>query len=146
MMNRILVIHGPNLNMLGKREEHIYGDQTLDEINSAIKIFARDHSIDVDTFQSNSESALIEKIQGAIEGFDAIVLNPAGYTHTSVALRDAVLAAGLPVVEVHLSNIYKREDFRKKSLIADVAVGQISGFGPMGYVLALRALIDLLAK
>ena len=145
-MNKILVIHGPNLNMLGKREEHIYGDQTLDEINSAIKTFAEGHSIDVDIFQSNSESALIEKVQGAIEEFNAIVLNPAAYTHTSVALRDAVLSAGLPIVEVHLSNIYKREDFRKKSLIADVAIGQISGFGPMGYILALRALIDLLAK
>jgi 3-dehydroquinate dehydratase-2 len=145
-MNKILVIHGPNLNMLGKREEHIYGDQTLDEINSAIEAFARDHSVDVNTFQSNSETALIEKIQGAIEEFNAIVINPAAYTHTSVALRDAILAAGLPVVEVHLSNIHKREEFRKKSLIADVAIGQICGFGPMGYILALRALIDLLGK
>lgn len=145
-MNKILVLHGPNLNMLGNREEHIYGGQTLDEINSAIEAFARDHSIDVNTFQSNSETALIEKIQGAIEEFDAIVINPAAYTHTSVALRDAILAAGLPVVEVHLSNIHKREEFRKKSLIADVAIGQISGFGPMGYILALRALIDLLGK
>ena len=145
-MNKILVIHGPNLNMLGKREEHIYGGKTLGEINSAIEAFARDHSIDVNTFQSNSESALIEKIQGAIEEFKGIVINPAAYTHTSVALRDAILAAGLPVVEVHLSNIHKREEFRKKSLIADVAIGQICGFGPMGYILALRALIDLLGK
>lgn len=145
-MNKILVIHGPNLNMLGKREEDIYGTQTLDEINLGIETFARDHAIDVNTFQSNSETALIEKIQGSIDGFNAIVINPAAYTHTSVALRDAILAVGLPVVEVHLSNIHKREEFRKKSLIADVAIGQISGFGPMGYILALRALIDLLGK
>jgi 3-dehydroquinate dehydratase-2 len=146
IVNKFLVIHGPNLNLLGKRESHIYGDQTLDEINAAIETFASDHSIAVETFQSNSEAALIEKIQTAIKGFCAIIINPASYTHTSVALRDAILAVGLPVVEVHLSNIYKREEFRKKSLISDVVIGQICGFGPLGYLLALRALIELIGK
>lgn len=145
-MLSVLVIHGPNLNLLGKRESHIYGNKTLEEINSEIEAFAEENSIKVETFQSNSETALVEKVQSAVEGFDAIIINPAAYTHTSIALRDAILAVGLPVIEVHLSNIYKREEFRKRSFISDVAVGQISGFGPVGYLLALRAVIDLMDR
>ncbi|MFQ5900173.1 MAG: type II 3-dehydroquinate dehydratase [Thermodesulfobacteriota bacterium] len=142
-MKKILVIHGPNLNLLGKREPDIYGDMTLDAIDSAIRAFAEENSLNVETYQSNSEAGLIDKIQDAMGRFDAIVINPAAYTHTSVALRDAILAVGIPAIEVHLSNIYKRETFRQNSLIADVVVGRISGFGYRGYLLALRAVMDM---
>ncbi|MCX5778609.1 MAG: type II 3-dehydroquinate dehydratase [Elusimicrobia bacterium] len=143
-MKAILVIHGPNLNLLGEREPDVYGSVTLDAINAAVTALAAELKVSVAFFQSNHEGEMLEKIGQARKEFQAIIINPAAYTHTSVALRDAVAAAGLPTVEVHLSNIYAREEFRHKSLIAPVCKGQISGFGPMSYLLALRAVCNLL--
>ncbi len=139
MPARILVLHGPNLNMLGLREPEIYGSTTLDEIDTEIKTLAKKLKVTVETFQSNHEGKLVDKIQEAQGNFDAIVLNAGAYTHTSVALRDAILSAGIPTVEVHLSNIYKREEFRHVSFISSVAAGQICGFGLESYLLGLRA-------
>ena len=139
MPTRILVLHGPNLNMLGLREPEIYGSTTLDEIDAEIKTLAKELKVTVETFQSNHEGKLVDKIQEAPENFDAIILNAGAYTHTSVALRDAILSAGTPTVEVHLSNIYKREEFRHVSFISPVAAGQICGFGLESYLLGLRA-------
>jgi 3-dehydroquinate dehydratase-2 len=138
---KILIIHGPNLNLLGKREPEIYGTFTLDDINSSLTSLAGELGATVSFFQSNHEGELVQKIQEAMGGFDAIVINPGAYTHTSIALRDAVSATGLPVVEAHISNIHKREEFRKHSYISGVAVGQISGFGRNSYLLALRAAV-----
>ena len=141
---RILVLHGPNLNLLGQREPEIYGRTTLSEIEGRLQSLAAEHGATLETFQSNHEGALIDRLQDAIGAFDGIVLNPGGLTHTSVALRDAVVATGVPVVEVHLSNIYAREPFRRTSLITDVVLGQVCGLGPIGYEAALRALIERL--
>ncbi|MFQ5990882.1 MAG: type II 3-dehydroquinate dehydratase [Nitrospiraceae bacterium] len=138
----ILVLHGPNLNLLGEREQSVYGGTTLKVIDAAIAKFAQRNGIQVTMKQSNLEGELVSWIQGAKKRFDAIVINPAGYTHTSVAIRDAIAAVALPTIEVHLSNIYKRELFRHQSYIAGVALGQISGFGPTGYLLGLEAAID----
>jgi 3-dehydroquinate dehydratase-2 len=141
---KVLVIHGPNLNLLGTRETDIYGTKSLNEINSDILSLASDLGIDVKILQLNSEGEILNAIQ---EGaYDALIINPAAYTHTSIAIRDALLAVGKPSIEVHLSNIYQREEFRRKSFIADVAVGQISGFGPDSYLLALRAAKSILSK
>lgn len=139
---KVLVIHGPNLNILGKREVDIYGSLTLTEINEMISSLARELGLDVSIKQSNSEAEIIEFIQ-KIE-YDFLIINPAAYTHTSIAIRDAISGMGKPVIEVHLSNIHRREDFRKKSLIAEVSIGQISGFGANSYLLALRATKDSL--
>lgn len=136
---KILVIHGPNLNLLGKREPEIYGTFTLDDINKRIEALAVELGVEVSFYQSNHEGELVQKIQEAMGVFQAIVINPGAYTHTSVALRDAISSTGIPVVETHISNIYKREDFRKHSYISAVAVGQITGFGADSYLLALRA-------
>lgn len=136
---RVLVLHGPNLNLLGAREPHVYGRATLADINRRLTQLARELGLRLDTFQSNSEGALVDRIQAARGTADAIVINAGAYTHTSVAIRDALLASALPVVEVHLSNTYKRETFRHRSLIADIAVGQIVGFGTDSYLLGLRA-------
>ncbi len=141
-MEKILVIHGPNLNMLGKRETHIYGKIGLADINRAMKGLARELGVELDIFQSNSEGPLIDKIQDAYGRYDGLVINPGGYTHTSIALRDAIVASGVPAVEVHISNIYKREEFRHHSFIAGVAVGQITGFGMNSYLLGLQAIVD----
>lgn len=138
---KILVINGPNLNLLGKREPEIYGAETLDGINCALKDMAQAKGVVVEFIQSNSEGALVDAIQGAAGVFDGIIINPAAYTHTSVAIRDALAAVALPTVEVHLSNIYRREEFRHHSFIAPVAIGQISGFGSAGYTLALEGLV-----
>jgi len=138
---KILVVHGPNLNLLGAREKDIYGSQTLEDINQTLAAIAKKEKIELVIFQSNVEGEMIEKIQQAQDKFVGILINPAAYTHTSVALRDAVLAAQVPTVEVHLSNIYQREPFRHHSYIAPVAIGQISGFGPYSYVLGLYALL-----
>lgn len=137
----ILVLHGPNLNLLGTREPGIYGAVTLSAINSALAELAVQLGASVDFFQSNSEGALIDAIQGAAASHDGILINPAAYTHTSIAVRDAIAAIGLPVVEVHLSNIHAREQFRHNSFIAPVAIGQIAGFGPDSYLLGLEALV-----
>lgn len=135
----VLVLHGPNLNMLGTREPAHYGLQSLDEINQALTRMGEAAGAWIETFQSNHEGALIERIhQGAREPVDFIVINPAGYTHTSVALRDALAAVNIPFIEVHLSNIYAREAFRHQSLFSDLAVGVVSGLGAQGYELALE--------
>ena len=143
---RILVLHGPNLNLLGTREPTIYGNITIDVINSEISFLASKLGVEVSFFQSNSESAMIDKIHSVIGSYDGILINPAAYTHTSIAIRDALSAVALPVVEVHLSNIHRREEFRATSFIAPIAVGQISGFGPDSYLLGLRALFNHLTK
>lgn len=140
---RILVLHGPNLNLLGTREPSVYGRTTLAEINRQIAELGRELGVEVDFFQSNSEGALIDRLHSAVGVFDAVVFNPGAFTHYSFALRDAVAAIGLPVVEVHISNIYARDDFRRHSVIAPVAAGQISGFGADSYLLALRAAVKL---
>lgn len=141
-MYRIQIIHGPNLNMLGLREPGIYGTQTLASINAMLAAEAEALGVFVEDFQSNSEGALVDCIQATFGQKDGIVINPGAYTHTSVALRDAIAAVGLPTVEVHLSNIHKREEFRHHSYIAPVAVGQICGFGAESYRLGLRALVQ----
>lgn len=136
---RILVIHGPNLNMLGRREPSVYGTSTLEDIDEEIKKTAVECGMSADTFQSNHEGELIEKIYEAIDGYEVLIINPAAYTHTSVALRDALLMLDIPIIEVHLSNIYRRESFRQKSMIADVVTAQVVGFGKDGYPMAVRA-------
>lgn len=141
-MLRILVLHGPNLNLLGSRERSIYGTQSLASIDAALTKLAHELGVVLDLRQSNSESELVTWIQEAKGGYDGVILNPAAYTHTSIAIRDAVAAVDLPTVEVHLSNIHQREPFRRHSYVADVALGQISGLGPTGYLLALRGLHD----
>ncbi|MGF1571391.1 MAG: type II 3-dehydroquinate dehydratase [Nodosilinea sp.] len=141
-MLNVQVIHGPNLNMLGQREPDIYGRQTLDTINAMVTVEAHRLGVAVGFFQSNSEGALVDCIQATLERYDGIVINPAAYTHTSVALRDALAAVGLPTVEVHLSNIHQRESFRHYSYIAPVAIGQICGFGAESYRLGLQALVQ----
>jgi 3-dehydroquinate dehydratase II len=143
---RILVLHGPNLNMLGIREPGVYGSTTLQGINEALASLAAELRVELRTLQSNSEGALVDAIQGALADCQAILINPAAYTHTSVAIRDAIAATALPTVEVHLSNIHAREAFRMHSYVAPVAVGQISGFGPDSYLLGLRALVGRLEK
>jgi 3-dehydroquinate dehydratase II len=139
---KILVLHGPNLSLLGKREPGLYGTCTLDEIDQRIRNRAQELGGSVhDIFQSNSESELIDKIHAAAGRVDGILFNPAGYTHTSVALRDALLATGIPFVEVHLSNVHSREPFRKISFFSDIALGVVSGFGPESYTLGLEGLV-----
>jgi 3-dehydroquinate dehydratase II len=135
----VLVIHGPNLNLLGEREVSIYGRTRLAEINRRLRELGKELQLKVQTFQSNSEGAIVDRIQQARGHVDALLINPAGYTHTSMAIRDAVLALDVPVVEVHLSNIYRREPMRHHSMLADVAHGRIMGFGAESYLLALRA-------
>ena len=143
---RILVLHGPNLNLLGTREPGVYGQTTLEGINGALSELATELGVELRTLQSNSEGALVDAIQGALADCRAILINPAAYTHTSVAIRDAIAATALPTVEVHLSNVHAREAFRSHSYIAPVAIGQICGFGPDSYLLGLRALVGRLEK
>jgi 3-dehydroquinate dehydratase-2 len=143
---RLLVIHGPNLNMLGRRDPSWYGSTTLDDIDTEIRATAKGCGMEAETFQSNYEGALVEKIQGAIEGYVAVIINPAAYTHTSVAIRDALEMLEIPIVEVHLSNIYKREPFRHQSYVADVATARIAGFGKAGYTMAVEAVAEMIKK
>jgi len=138
---RILVVHGPNLNLLGRREPEIYGRTTLAEIDAELTAFAREEGFELECFQSNHEGALIDRIQQAMGSAAGILINPAGYTHTSVALRDALAATGLPVIEVHLSNVFVREPFRHHSYVSGIALGVISGLGTTGYRLGLEALM-----
>jgi 3-dehydroquinate dehydratase-2 len=144
MSHRILVIHGPNLNLLGNREVEIYGSLTLNEINERLKKKAASLDVVLDAIQSNHEGEIVDKIGQARESYAGILMNPAAYTHTSIAIRDALLASTLPCVEVHLSNIYKREDFRKKSLTAPACLGVVTGFGANSYLLGLEALVESL--
>ena len=139
-MLRLLVLHGPNLNLLGTREPSVYGQMSLPDINKSIARRASELGVAVQTKQSNVEGELVTWIQNARGHFDGLIINPAAYTHTSIAIRDAIAAVALPTVEVHLSNIHQREEFRHHSFIAGVALGQIAGFGPTGYLLALNAL------
>jgi 3-dehydroquinate dehydratase-2 len=141
---KVLILHGPNLNMLGKREPEVYGSLSLDRINQILYDDAKLLGVELKIFQSNHEGALIDEIHAAWQQQDGIVVNPGGLTHTSVALRDAIAAVNIPTVEVHLSNIHKREEFRHHSFIAAVAIGQISGFGIESYRLGLRALVGCL--
>lgn len=139
---KILVLHGPNLNLLGTREPEVYGSLTLDEIDARLVELGKSLGTEVTCYQSNHEGALIDALHEARAWADGVVFNPGGYTHTSVALRDAVVAIGIPVVEVHLSNVYAREEFRHTSLLSGVCKGKITGFGWRSYALGLRALID----
>ncbi|MBU1163224.1 MAG: type II 3-dehydroquinate dehydratase [Proteobacteria bacterium] len=143
-LRKVLVIHGPNLNMLGKREPDIYGKTTLDEINKKLENMGKKLGIAVDTFQSNHEGEIVDKIQEVMGMCQGIIINPAAYTHTSVAIRDALLLLGIPIIEIHLSNIYKREPFRHRSMIADITTAQISGFGALGYNMALEAIATMI--
>ncbi|MEK6545877.1 MAG: type II 3-dehydroquinate dehydratase [Nitrospinota bacterium] len=139
-MIKVLIINGPNLNLLGERETDKYGKENLEEINLQLQKYAMKISIELETFQSNHEGEIVEKIQRAKhESVKFIIINPAAYTHTSVAIRDALLSVNIPAIEVHLSNIYKREEFRHHSMISDIVIGQITGFGSKGYFLALDA-------
>jgi 3-dehydroquinate dehydratase-2 len=140
--SKILVIHGPNMHLLGKRETHIYGDATLSQINNQLKARAKKNNFMLTVIQSNSEGEIVEKITNT--KYDFLIINPAAYTHTSVAIRDAILGVNKPTIEVHLSNIFKREQFRKKSLISDVVLGVITGLGSLGYLLAFEAATQIL--
>ena len=143
-MLNILVLHGPNLNLLGIREPTVYGASTLEEINAMLMTLGNELGVSIDARQSNIEGELVTWIQQAPSQFQGLLFNPAAYTHTSIALRDAIVGVGLPMVEVHLSNIHRREGFRRQSYLASVSVGQISGFGPQSYALGLRALVHAL--
>ena len=140
----ILVVHGPNLNMLGKREPEHYGNRTLEEIDASLHAKAAELGLEISTFQSNHEGEIVESIQKGVGRVQGLIINPAAFTHTSVAIRDAILILDVPTIEVHLSNIHKRESFRQRSFIADIATAQISGLGASGYLYALEALAQLI--
>tara|TARA_B110000305_G_scaffold242174_1_gene320748 strand:- start:17192 stop:17626 length:435 start_codon:yes stop_codon:yes gene_type:complete len=139
---KILVIHGPNLNLLGSREPDVYGSTTLDEIDAGLKAKAQSHNIALDTFQSNAEHEIVSKIQKAMNDVNFIIMNPGALTHTSIAIRDALLGVGISFYEVHISNIFAREEFRQKSYFSDIAIGVICGLGAQGYALAMDHIIN----
>lgn len=143
-MRKIAVIHGPNLNMLGTREPEVYGSTSLEQVNKSIKKQADKLNIEVDIFQSNHEGEIVDFIQKGYNKYKGIVINPAGLTHYSIVLRDALVSVKLPVIEVHISNIHQREEFRHKSVIAPIAVGQICGLGTDGYLYALEAIVNVI--
>lgn len=143
---KILVVNGPNLNLLGTREPEVYGTLTLEKINEELLKYAKELGVEMEFFQSNVEGEIVNAIQAARKNCAGIVINPAAYTHTSVAIRDAISAVALPAVEIHISNVYAREEFRKDSLIAPVCIGQIAGFGLDSYKLAMLALVKFLNK
>ncbi len=140
---KVVVIQGPNLNMLGLREQNIYGPMKLEDIHAQMRAFAEQNGMEIEFFQSNLEGEIVDKIQECLGDANGIIINPAAYTHTSIAIRDAIAAVQLPTIEVHISNIYRREEFRQKSLIAPVCAGQISGFGPFSYHLAMVAMLQI---
>jgi len=141
---KIVVIQGPNLNMLGVRETNLYGAMKLDDIHAQMKLVAEQNGFDIEFFQSNLEGEIVDKIQECLGDADGIIINPAAYTHTSIAIRDAISAVKLPTIEVHITNIAAREEFRKKSMISDVCAGTIAGFGPFSYHLAMVGMIQIL--
>ena len=143
---KIAVIQGPNLNMLGVREQHIYGPMSLDQIHEQLKNAAAQNGVEVEFFQSNLEGEIVDRIQECLGTVDGIMINPAAYSHTSIAIKDALSAVNMPVVEVHISNIYKREEFRQKSITAGASTGVISGFGPFGYHMGLIALMQIISE
>ncbi len=143
---KIVVIQGPNLNMLGVREQHIYGPMKLEDIHAQMKNFAEQNEIEIEFFQSNLEGEIVDRIQECMGDADGIIINPAAYSHTSIAIRDAIAAVEIPTIEVHLSNIHAREDFRKKSLTAEVCAGVIAGVGPFGYHLAMIGMTQIISE
>jgi len=143
---KIAVIQGPNLNMLGIREQHIYGPMSLEQIHEQLKSAAEQNGVEVEFFQSNLEGEIVDRIQECLGTVDGIMINPAAYSHTSIAIKDALSAVNMPVVEVHISNIYKREEFRQKSVTAGASTGVISGFGPFGYHMGLIALMQIISE
>ncbi len=143
---KVVVIQGPNLNMLGLREQNIYGPMKLEDIHSQMEGYAKQSGIEVEFFQSNLEGEIIDKLQECIGDVDGIIINPAAYSHTSIAIRDAIRAVQIPTVEVHITNIYAREEFRQKSIISAVCSGQITGFGPFSYHLAMVAMTQILSE
>jgi 3-dehydroquinate dehydratase II len=143
---KIAVIQGPNLNMLGTREKHIYGGMSLGEVHQQLEEAAKQNGVELEFFQSNLEGELIDRVQECLGTVDGIMMNPGAYTHTSIALRDALNAVQLPTVEVHISNLYKREDFRQKSMTAAASTGIVAGFGPFGYHMGLIALMQIITE
>ncbi len=143
---KVVVIQGPNLNMLGIREQNIYGPMKLEDIHSQMEGYAKQNGIEVEFFQSNLEGEIVDRIQECIDDAEGIIINPAAYSHTSIAIRDAISAVRIPIIEVHISNIYAREEFRHTSLVAPVCTGQISGFGPFSYHLAMIAISQILSE
>jgi 3-dehydroquinate dehydratase-2 len=141
---KVVVIQGPNLNMLGVREQNIYGPMKLDDIHAQMQAFAEQNGVEIEFFQSNLEGEIVDRLQECLGDADGIIINPAAYTHTSIAIRDAISAIQIPTVEVHLSNIHQREEFRHTSLTAPVCAGQIVGFGPFGYHLAMLSVIQIM--
>ena len=143
---KVVVIQGPNLNMLGHREQNIYGPMKLDDIHTQMKGFAEQNGVEIEFFQSNLEGEIVDRLQECMGEANGVIINPAAYTHTSIAIRDAIAAIQIPVVEVHLSNIYQREEFRHTSLVAPVCAGQISGFGPFSYHMAMVAILQIMSE
>jgi len=141
---KVVVIQGPNINMLGHREKNIYGSMKMEDIHNQMRGFAEQNNLEIEFFQSNLEGEIVDRIQECMGEVDGIIINPAAYTHTSIAIRDAIVAVQIPTVEVHLSNIYAREEFRQKSLTAPVCAGQIFGFGPFSYHMAMIAITQIM--
>ncbi|WP_415398052.1 type II 3-dehydroquinate dehydratase [Sulfurimonas sp. CS5] len=143
---KVVVIQGPNLNMLGVREQNIYGPMKLEQIHAQMKEFATQNNIEIEFFQSNLEGEIVDKVQECYGDADGIIINAAAYTHTSIAIRDAISAVGLPAIEVHISNIHRREEFRKENMIAPVCTSSVVGFGPFGYHLAMVGMLQIMSE